>query len=506
LVVIVKSDAPPLTVKLGAFETVPPVVPNVTVAVAAIFLVNPPVPVQVKFVAVGIANIVDAGTVIVSAMLPEPNEIARVFVLLEEKIPVLNVLLFKLSVPWVSVNVLFTVNASPRVTVIPEPLTPQLLKAFPKLVKVVEATNVGPKLVYVPVVERVKSPAIFAVGLPPETEQELPVKFKFLNQLVAVIVNKDDPPFTVRLGAFDEVPPVVPNTIVAVAAMLRVNPPVPVQEKLVTVAIDNTVVAAVVLVSAMLPEPKVMARVDDPEELKIPVLKVKLASARVPAVRVVVHMDDTVSASASVTVIPAPLTVMPHSVFPALVSVAVAINIMAGLIPVVVNVIPEEKVALPERVRLAELLMSRVPMYPVQSIDFATRDALTVTVPPPELKLKNTSSAAVGTEAPPTPPEVADQLAVFAPDQLPEPPIQYLLAMLYSCGASMTGLTTASQLVKRSCFMTSSCSSVRPWSSGRFSASQNEPNGVSNLKMICMMRPYACVVTAMTSQRVFAAL
>lgn len=43
---IVSADAPALTVKLGAFDVVPPAVePNRTVAVAAMFRVKPPVPV-----------------------------------------------------------------------------------------------------------------------------------------------------------------------------------------------------------------------------------------------------------------------------------------------------------------------------------------------------------------------------------------------------------------------------------------------------------------------------
>ena len=137
---------------------------------------------------------------------------------------------------------------------------------------------------------------------------------------------------TVKFGAFEVVPPVVPNTTVAVAAMFLVKPPVPVHVKFVAVAIDNTVVAVVVLVNAMLPEPKVMARVDDPEELKIPVLKVKLASARVPCVRVNVFVVPSVSASARVKVAPAPLTATLPSDLPAEVSAPDVMNV--GLKPV----------------------------------------------------------------------------------------------------------------------------------------------------------------------------
>ena len=86
----------------------------------------------------------------------------------------------------------------------------------------------------------------------------------------------------------------------------------------------NTVVAAVVLVSAMFPAPKVIARVLLLEELKIPVLKVNPARSSVPAVSVVVPVAPTVIASASVTVMPEPLIVVLPRVLPALVSVEVA--------------------------------------------------------------------------------------------------------------------------------------------------------------------------------------
>jgi hypothetical protein len=105
---------------------------------------------------------------------------------------------------------------------------------------------------------------------------------------------------------------------------LRVNPPVPVKVKPVAVAIDNTVAAAVVLVNAIFPEPNEIARVEDPDELKIPVLKVNPASARVPALRVVELVIPAVIASASVTVPPTALTVIPAIVFPRLVKVPVA--------------------------------------------------------------------------------------------------------------------------------------------------------------------------------------
>jgi hypothetical protein len=59
-------------------------------------------------------------------------------------------------------------------------------------------------------------------------------------------------------------------------------------------------------------------------------------------------------------------------------------------------------------------------------------DMVTVKFPVPvfELASKNTLSAAVGTEAPLTPPEEADHLVVLDELQEPVPPTQYLSAML----------------------------------------------------------------------------
>ena len=154
-----------------------------------------------------------------------------------------------------------------------------------------------------------------------------PVKSRFLNHELIVIVNKLDPALTVKFGAFDAVPPVVPKTTVAVAAMFLVKPPVPVKVKLVAVAILKTVVAAVVLVSAMFPAPKLIARVLVLLELKMPVLKVNTSRLRVPAVSVVVLVVPTVIAPASVTAIPEPLIVVLPSVLPALVIIPDARNV-----------------------------------------------------------------------------------------------------------------------------------------------------------------------------------
>ena len=162
----------------------------------------------------------------------------------------------------------------------------------------------------------------------------------------------DAPALTVRLGAFDVVPPVVPNTTVAVAAMFLVNPPTPVKVKPVAVAIDNTVVAAVVLVNAIFAAPKVIARMLLLLELKIPVLNVKPLRLRVPAVRVKVFAAPNVIALASVKVIPEPATFVLPIVLPALVIVPDARNVGAILLAVPR---PLFKVKLPHALYAAEL-------------------------------------------------------------------------------------------------------------------------------------------------------
>jgi hypothetical protein len=75
-------------------------------------------------------------------------------------------------------------------------------------------------------------------------------------------------------------------------------------------------------------------------------------------------------------------------------------------------------------------LKFNVPVNPespmIVCVTFWTR----VTVPPPEFALKKTASTATGTDAPPAPPEVADQLAVFTKSQVPVPPTQKRFAII----------------------------------------------------------------------------
>lgn len=75
-------------------------------------------------------------------------------------------------------------------------------------------------------------------------------------------------------------------------------------------------------------------------------------------------------------------------------------------------------------------LVSNVPVKLPPDISLTVTAVVTVTVPPPELASKVTSSADPGTDAPPAPPEVADQCVVSEASQFPVPPTQYLALIL----------------------------------------------------------------------------
>ena len=81
---IVGTEAPLINDKLGALVAEPPaVLPKLNVLVVDIALVNPPVPVHVKLVAVSIDKLTAPALENANAILPVPNEILRVLVLIE---------------------------------------------------------------------------------------------------------------------------------------------------------------------------------------------------------------------------------------------------------------------------------------------------------------------------------------------------------------------------------------------------------------------------------------
>jgi len=112
-VVSVATLAPVVNVRLGALAVVPPVeLQKLNVLVTLISAtVNPPVPVHVNPVVVDILNTVVAAVVCVKLILPVPKAIARVLVLSELNVPVVNVTAFaNVNVPAVSVYVPVAAN------------------------------------------------------------------------------------------------------------------------------------------------------------------------------------------------------------------------------------------------------------------------------------------------------------------------------------------------------------------------------------------------------------
>lgn len=296
-VVNVGMLAPLVNDKFGALVAVPPVVPKVNVRATLIALVNPPVPVYVKLLASAMAN----AAVPVSAMLPEPNAIARTLVLLELRPLVVNVKLFKFSCPRDNVVVPVTVNASFNVATSAE--LEEIFSAamvLPALVIVPLPTMFAVSPVYVPPVANIKELTLTVVvaGV-----LVVPVKFKVLNQLPLANVGTAAPLVNDKLGALVDAPPAaLPKENVRVMSAAAVNPPVPEQVNPVAVAIDNTVVASVVCANTILPVPNWTERVLVLALLNAPVVNVKLFRFSVPLVSAVVAVNAVANAPASVVV------------------------------------------------------------------------------------------------------------------------------------------------------------------------------------------------------------
>ena len=120
-----------------------------------------------------------------------------------------------------------------------------------------------------------------------ETEHVLPVKLKLLNQLLVVRVGGLDPEIKEKFMALDAVPPVVPNVMVEVVTIALLNPPVPVQVKLVAFAPLKIVAPAVELVKIIFPEPKSIDLAVVPVKVNtVETVRLLFARLSVPAVKV----------------------------------------------------------------------------------------------------------------------------------------------------------------------------------------------------------------------------
>jgi len=180
-------------------------------------------------------------------MLLEPNVIALVVLPDELNIPVVKLKPFNAKVPDVNVvvPVAVKVSAAPKL-VVPVVLlivnAPNVVLVFGVIVPVPTIVAVNP--LNVPPLDSV-NPLRFS-DVVPGLNAVVP-KIRLLNQLPVVkVITAVPDPVNDKFGALVAEPPVVPKTTVLVILASVVNPPVPVQVNAVAVAIDNTVVAAVV--------------------------------------------------------------------------------------------------------------------------------------------------------------------------------------------------------------------------------------------------------------------
>jgi hypothetical protein len=271
-----------------------------------------PLLVYVKLVAVAMDKFTANAVVVDNTILPLPNAIERVLVLLETKVPVVSVKSFSTRAPLVNVviPVAARLNAPPNVVVPDTLLIVNAAIVLPLLRILPVPTVFRVSDVNVPPDDNVRSLAMFNV-VAGRAKAVVP-NVRLSNQLAVVSVMIAMPvPVNDRLGALVAVPPVVPNTHVLVIAAFVVNPPVPVQVKPVAIAMLNTVVAAVVCDSTMLFVPNAIDRVLELLELKIPVVKLKPPRSRVPLVNVVVPVATREGLSPNVSVPPAKLKPMP---------------------------------------------------------------------------------------------------------------------------------------------------------------------------------------------------
>jgi hypothetical protein len=130
----------------------------------------------------------------------------------------------------------------------------------------------------------------------------------------------------------------------------------------------------------------------------------------------------------SVNVPPAPVIVIEQAkTVPALVILLAPVELNV-IVPVLFQTVPVIKLMLPATASVGEVPVAyvTVPALTVKFLQFSAPVMVTVYVP---AWSKNTSSADVGTLAPPAPPLVALQLVVLDVFQVPVPPTQYLSAI-----------------------------------------------------------------------------
>jgi hypothetical protein len=187
-----------------------------------------------------------------------------------------------------------------------------------------------------------------------------------------------------------------------------------------------TVNTAPLPVVVMLPVPNSITRTLAPVELNNPVERVRLLRFSVPLNNVKVLVVPKVNALPNVRVLPVELKVIELLINTPLVVIMLLI-VSIVISPVALHVVVADRVMLPETVKVP--VESIVQVAPVVVRDWQTNTPVNVIVGEPDAAFTITASAAVGTEAPPAPPEVADQFVVELVSQVPDPPTQYLSAI-----------------------------------------------------------------------------
>jgi len=240
--------------------------------------------------------------------------------------------------------------------------------------------------------------------------------------------------------------------------------------------------------SVMFPVPKAIVRVLALLELNAPIVSVNVLRLSVPLVSVSERDAVVVSALPSVHEPPTPLNVIfPDIITPFVVTVLPVVVALNVRLPVASHTVPASNDIEPLIAIVPVLVNVYVPAETVISRHSKAPVRVIVNVP---AWSKKTLSAAVGTEAPDAPPDVADQTVVDVVFHVPVPPTQYLSATAYASGsgAGSSGVIGASmsaiQLSRRRCFSVAICSSVIGSSSGKIIASEYLPYFVSKKKSI----------------------
>jgi hypothetical protein len=151
-----------------------------------------------------------------------------------------------------------------------------------------------------------------------------------------------------------------------------------------------------------------------------------------PAVTVILPEDPVTIALPRVHSPPTPLKLIPlvEPILAPLVVTVLPVDVELNVIPTFeFHMVPETRNIDPLIFKVGEVPVTNVtvPLETLISKQFSAPDNVTVYVPDWS---KNTESLTVGTDAPLGPPDVSLQLVVLNGPQVPEPPTQYLFAML----------------------------------------------------------------------------